>query len=68
MDINDPRYNFFREMRMEALPIALTLLGFWWWDEKPSLTSLIGGGIALIGAMITYFYQEQRPLLKPSGS
>lgn len=48
-----------------ALPIVSTLFGFLYLDEKPSITSLIGGTIALFGAFIAYRYQENH-LLKSS--
>jgi len=35
-----------------ALPLMSTLLGFVLLHEKPSVISLIGGGIALLGALI----------------
>lgn len=42
-----------------ALPLASTLLGFLYLDEKPSLISLIGGGIALGGAYIAYRFNDE---------
>jgi len=42
-----------------ALPIVSTLLGFLLLGEQPSLTSLTGGGIALIGALIAHRFQNQ---------
>lgn len=45
-----------------ALPIASTVLGFLWLNEIPSFNSLMGGGIALTGALIAHRYQEQSSL------
>ena len=39
------------------LPFASTLLGFLLLDEQPSLISLLGGGIALLGALIAQYFQ-----------
>lgn len=40
-----------------ALPLVSTLLGFLILDEIPSLISLFGGGIALVGALIANRFQ-----------
>ena len=40
-----------------ALPIVSTLLGFLLLDEQPSLISLVGGGIALTGALVAHSFQ-----------
>lgn len=41
-----------------SLPIASTLLGYLYLKEEPSVISLVGGGIALVGAFIAYRYQR----------
>lgn len=48
-----------------ALPITSTLMGFILLGEKPSPLSLIGGGIALIGAFIANYYQKPQPQITP---
>lgn len=40
-----------------ALPIVSTLLGFLLLHEQPSLISLVGGGIALSGALVAHRFQ-----------
>jgi drug/metabolite transporter (DMT)-like permease len=42
-----------------TLPFASTILGFLLLGEQPSLISLTGGGIALLGALIAHRYQNQ---------
>lgn len=42
-----------------ALPLVSTLLGFIILHEQPSLISLVGGGIALLGALIAHRFQEK---------
>lgn len=46
-----------------GLPLASTLLGFLCLNERPSMISVIGGGIALFGAFIAHRYQH--PISKP---
>lgn len=48
-----------------ALPLASTLMGFIILGEQPSLISLIGGGIALFGALIAHRYQVTNPVNVP---
>lgn len=45
-----------------GIPIVSILLGFLLLDEQPSLLSLTGGGIALIGALIAHRFQSQNIL------
>jgi drug/metabolite transporter (DMT)-like permease len=40
-----------------ALPLVSTLLGFLLLQERPSLISLLGGGIALMGALVANRFQ-----------
>lgn len=45
-----------------ALPLVSTLLGFVCLGERPSLISFIGGGIAVVGALVAHRYQEKQLL------
>ncbi len=45
-----------------ALPIVSTLLGFLLLHEQPSLISLVGGGIALCGALVAHRFQASDTL------
>lgn len=49
-------------LTLYALPLVSTLLGYLLLDEQPSLISLIGGSIALIGALVANRFQEQDEL------
>jgi drug/metabolite transporter (DMT)-like permease len=42
-----------------TLPFASTVLGFLLLGEQPSIMSLSGGGIALLGALVAHRYQNQ---------
>lgn len=42
-----------------TLPFASTILGFIVLEEQPSLISLTGGGVALLGALIAHRFQNQ---------
>ncbi|CEG58583.1 DMT family transporter [Legionella fallonii] len=48
-----------------SLPIVSTVLGFIVLGEQPSLISLIGGGLALFGALISRHYQTKDDLNMP---
>ncbi len=45
-------------LSLYGLPILSTLLGVIFLHEHPSLTSLFGGGIALLGAFVAHYYQQ----------
>lgn len=45
-----------------TLPFASTVLGFLWLGEQPSMLSLTGGGIALLGALIAHRFQGKMVL------
>lgn len=42
-----------------TLPFASTILGFLWLGERPSILSLTGGGVALLGALIAHRFQNK---------
>ncbi|MFI4963339.1 MAG: DMT family transporter [Legionellales bacterium] len=52
-------------MSLYALPIASTLLGFICLEEIPSTSALMGGTIALAGALIAHRFLEQDSLEDP---
>lgn len=47
-----------------ALPLASTLLGFLFLHEIPSLMSLFGGGIALVGAFVAHYFENLQKAMR----
>ena len=45
-------------MGLNALPVASTLLGFLVLQEIPTMISMIGGSVALFGAVVALFFQK----------